>query len=64
MDFKLNKEKGPKAGVVSEAFSPVTVAVIPTNEELQIAIDVYELAFGGDEEFRRRQTDVIVGFKG
>ncbi len=63
MDFKLNKEKGSREGVVSEAFSPVTVVVIPTNEELQIAIDVYELAFGEDEEYRRRQSDVIVGFE-
>lgn len=63
MDFKLNKERGPREGIVSEAFSPVTVMVVPTNEELQIAIDVYELAFGGEEEFRRRSSDVMVGFE-
>jgi acetate kinase len=63
MDFRLNKEKGSREGIVSEAYSPVTVVVVPTNEELQIAIDVYELAFGGDEEFRRRESDVIVGFE-
>ncbi|MBU1105851.1 MAG: acetate kinase [Candidatus Riflebacteria bacterium] len=61
MNFKLNKEKRSREGVVSEAYSPVTVIVVPTNEELQIAIDVYELAFGGDTEFRRRQSDVMVG---
>jgi acetate kinase len=60
MDFKLNKEMKSREGIVSEAFSPVTVVVIPTNEELQIAIDVYDLAFGGKEEFRRRSTDHIV----
>ncbi|MDD3148701.1 MAG: acetate kinase [Candidatus Riflebacteria bacterium] len=63
MDFKLNKEMGSKEGIVSEAFSPVTVAVIPTNEELQIAIDVYELAFSGKNEYRRRETDFVVGIK-
>jgi acetate kinase len=63
MDFRLNKEKGSREGVVSEAYSPVTVVVIPTNEELQIAIDVYELAFGGDEEYRRRESDLLVGFE-
>lgn len=62
MDFRLNKEKGSKEGVVSGAYSPVTVVVVPTNEELQIAIDVYELAFGAEEEYRRRESDLLVGF--
>lgn len=62
MDFRLNKEKGAKEGVVSGAYSPVTVVVVPTNEELQIAIDVYELAFGAEEEYRRRESDLLVGF--
>ncbi len=60
MDFDLNREMGSREGIVSQAFSPVTVIVIPTNEELQIAIDVYELAFGGLVEFRRRESDVVV----
>lgn len=63
MDFKLNKEMGAKEGIVSKAYSPVSVVVIPTNEELQIAIDVYELAFGGDTDYRRRQTDFLVGME-
>lgn len=63
MDFKLNKEMGSREGIVSEAFSPVTVMVVPTNEELQIAIDVYELAFGGQSGFRRRQSDIVVGIR-
>ncbi len=63
LDHKLNKEMGSKEGIVSEAYSPVTVAVIPTNEELQIAIDVHELVFGADSKFRRRQTDYNVGIK-
>lgn len=63
MDYKLNKEMGAREGIVSEAFSPVTVAVVPTNEELQIAIDVYELAFGTDSEYRRRKSDIVVGIE-
>lgn len=63
MDYKLNKEMGSREGIVSEAYSPVTVAVIPTNEELQIAIDVYELAFGRESEYRRRKSDVMVGIE-
>jgi acetate kinase len=60
MDFDLNREIGSREGIVSQAFSPVTVIVVPTNEELQIAIDVYELAFGGQVEFRRRESDVVM----
>ena len=63
MDYKLNQEMGSREGIVSEAFSPVTVAVVPTDEELQIAIDVYELAFRGENGYRRRQTDYVVGIK-
>lgn len=47
MDYELNKEVGSKAGVVSANYSPVTILVIPTNEELQIASDTYDLVFGG-----------------
>jgi acetate kinase len=61
MDFQLNKEMGSREGVVSEAYSPVTVMVVPTNEELQIAIDVYELAFSTDSDYRRRKSDFVVG---
>ena len=60
MDFKLNKGQGSKEGILSEAFSPVTVLTIPTNEELQIAIDVYHIAFNGEDEYRRRVTDGLV----
>lgn len=63
MDYRLNKEMGSKEGIVSEPYSPVTVIVVPTNEELQIAIDVYELAFSSKSEYRRRETDFVVGIK-
>ena len=63
MDYKLNKEMGAREGIVSAPYSPVTVIVIPTNEELQIAIDVYELAFAEDQEYRRRKTDIVVGME-
>ncbi len=60
MDFNLNKSVGSQEGLVSEKYSPVSIAVIPTNEELQIAIDVYSLLFGETLEFRRRQSDVTL----
>ncbi len=63
MDYRLNKEMASKEGFISEPFSPVTVVTVPTNEELQIAIDVYELAFRGENGYRRRQTDYVVGIK-
>jgi acetate kinase len=43
MDYELNKRLGSKEGVVSFPYSHTAILVIPTNEELQIATDVYEL---------------------
>ncbi len=47
MDYEKNRELGSKMGIISHEYSPTAIAVIPTNEELQIAIDTYELAFNG-----------------
>ena len=43
MDYQLNKENGSKRGVISTNYSPTAIVVMPTNEELQIAIDTYDL---------------------
>ncbi len=45
MDYHANNSQGSKEGIVSTPYSPVTIMVIPTNEELQIAIDTYELLY-------------------
>lgn len=58
MDDDLNRELGSNEGIVSKPFSPTTILVVPTNEELQIAIDVQELAFGDKATALRRVTDV------
>jgi len=42
----LNNQIGANAGIISQDYSPITILVIPTNEELQIAIDTYELITG------------------
>lgn len=63
MDYRLNKEMGAREGIVSEPYSPVTVVVVPTNEELQIAIDVYDLAFAEESDYRRRKSDIVVGME-
>ncbi len=60
MDYAQNVTQGSEEGLVSAPFSPVAVLVIPTNEELQIAIDAYELIFGREAEFRRRKTDITL----
>ena len=44
---ELNQEVGSQPGVISRAYSPVTILVIPTNEELQIAMDTCELVSVG-----------------
>jgi acetate kinase len=58
MDYALNVSAGSGEAIVSAPFSPITVLVVPTNEEQQIAIDTYDLIFGAEVTWRRRQTDV------
>ncbi len=43
MDYRKNLENGPREGIISKEYSPTTIIVEPTNEELQIAIDTFEL---------------------
>jgi acetate kinase len=43
MDYRKNLENGPREGIISKDYSPTTIIVEPTNEELQIAIDTYRL---------------------
>jgi acetate kinase len=58
MDYGVNTSLGSGEGIVSTPYSPIAILVIPTNEELQIAIDTYALIFGADIAFRRRRNDV------
>lgn len=44
MDYARNVANGSKEGIVSTPYSPTTILVIPTNEELQIAMDTYRIA--------------------
>ena len=60
MDYTLNSSQGSGEGVVSAPYSPIAILVVPTNEELQIAIDTYGLIFGADEGFRRRSSDITL----
>ncbi len=43
MDYELNKKVGSSEGRVSPRYSQTAIQVIPTNEELQIAMDVFDL---------------------
>lgn len=43
MDYQRNIDNGPKQGIISADYSPTSIVVIPTNEELQIAIDTHAL---------------------
>lgn len=43
IDKELNKQVGTNPGIISKPYSPISILVIPTNEELQIAIDAFEL---------------------
>jgi acetate kinase len=45
MDYEANRDDGSAEGLVSQPYSPTAILVIPTNEELQIAMDTNELLF-------------------
>lgn len=60
MDYERNATNGSAEGLISMPHSPVSILVIPTNEELQIAIDVYSILFHEDSEFRRRESDISI----
>lgn len=43
IDPELNRSVGHQPGIISQPYSPISILAIPTNEELQIAIDAFEL---------------------
>lgn len=47
MDYSKNDANGSREGIVSTPYSPTSILVIPTNEELQIALDVVTIVFPG-----------------
>ncbi|HTO21835.1 MAG TPA: acetate kinase [Spirochaetia bacterium] len=60
MDYGLNASVASSEGIVSAPFSPIAILVVQTNEELQIAMDTYDLIFGADASYRRRRSDVTI----
>ncbi len=48
MDYGKNRRLGANTGIISRKYSPTAIVVIPTNEELQIAVDTYNLVEGID----------------
>ena len=48
MDYNKNQEDGTREGIISADYSPTSIVVIPTNEELQIAKDSYKIIYGED----------------
>jgi acetate kinase len=47
MDYERNTQNGSRPGVISTEYSPIDIVVVPTNEELQIAMDAYDIVFDG-----------------
>jgi acetate kinase len=43
INHEKNRKVGREAGIISQPYSPVTILVIPTNEELQIALDTVQI---------------------
>lgn len=50
LDHEKNRLNGNKAGIISQDYSRIIILVVPTNEELQIALDTYRLTFGEEED--------------
>ena len=50
LDLEKNRNIGNQAGVISQDYSRILILVVPTNEELQIALDTYRLTFGDEED--------------
>jgi len=57
MDYSLNEGMGSGEGPVSVPWSPTAILVIPTNEELQIAMDSYTLLFPAEHLLHMRRRD-------
>jgi acetate kinase len=43
IDYHKNQQNGSSEGIISKDYSQIAILVVPTNEELQIAIDTYDL---------------------
>jgi acetate kinase len=43
INHELNRKVGGQPGIISQPYSPISILVIPTNGELQIAIDTADL---------------------
>ncbi|MBP1626140.1 MAG: acetate kinase [Holophagaceae bacterium] len=60
MDYNLNGHMGGSEGIVSHNYSRTTILVVPTNEELQIAMDTFEILYPCGHGDCRRKTDAHV----
>ncbi|PID30036.1 MAG: acetate kinase [Candidatus Cloacimonadota bacterium] len=59
MDYEKNAANGSKEGVISHNYSPTTIMVVPTNEELQIAVDTYQI-ISGEYSIAPEKTEVNI----
>ena len=62
MDYVVNTSLGAGEGIVSAPYSPIAILVVPTNEELQIAIDSYDLIFGA-AKLNRKIIDLPIRYR-
>ncbi len=60
MDYARNAEVCGTECIVSHDYSPSSIIIIPTNEELQIAMDSFGLLFPENDVLKRRRNDVNI----
>ncbi len=60
IDYQKNVANGNREGIISKDFSRISILVIPTNEELQIAIDSYDLVVGIEQPEPTMEQPIIL----
>ena len=60
IDYQKNVANGSREGIISKDFSRISILVIPTNEELQIAIDAFDLVFGIEQPEPDQESPIIL----
>jgi len=60
MDYDRNQEVGSATGTISTNYSRTTIVVVPTREELQIAIDTFKLIRGESQKTIPKKQEVII----
>ncbi|MCD4828592.1 MAG: acetate kinase [Candidatus Cloacimonetes bacterium] len=60
IDYHKNVQNSAQEGVISKDYSRISILVVPTNEEMQIAIDTFNLILGAASEHPEMNRHVLI----